>query len=162
MNNPFKIIIITLCSVLFACSASKMSMPPADEPVEAPIVTSEDFKIIKNESNSVLRLTDMISELKGADVVIIGETHNDPVAHHIELEVVKGIYNLSGKAAVSMEMFERDVQHVIDEYLDGHIQESFLLKDARAWKNYETDYKPVVEFAKENGLKVIAANAPRR
>ncbi|HXF42820.1 MAG TPA: ChaN family lipoprotein, partial [Pyrinomonadaceae bacterium] len=32
----------------------------------------------------------------------------------------------------------------------------------RPWPNYKSDYRPLIEFAKENKIKVIAANAPRR
>lgn len=107
-------------------------------------------------------MLNMLLHLSIADVIIIGEQHNDPVAHYIELEVVKGVSRLKGTVAVSMEMFERDVQHIVDEYLRGEISEEFLIKDARAWDNYESDYKSVLEFAKDNNFPVIAANAPRR
>ena len=59
-------------------------------------------------------------------------------------------------------MFERDVQPVLDEYLAGLVREGDLLQDARPWANYRDDYRVLVEFAKEVGLPVIAANAPRR
>jgi len=59
-------------------------------------------------------------------------------------------------------MFARDVQYIVDEYLDGLISESHFQLSSSPWSNYETDYKPVVEFARENGLDVVAANAPRR
>ncbi|MEM9828812.1 MAG: ChaN family lipoprotein, partial [Planctomycetota bacterium] len=63
---------------------------------------------------------------------------------------------------LSLEMFERDIQPIIDEYLDDLITEDQLRKDARAWNNYQSDYSPLVVWAKENHLDVIAANAPRR
>jgi uncharacterized iron-regulated protein len=60
-----------------------------------------------------------------------------------------------------MEMFERDVQPVMDEYLSGAIREKYFKKDARIWSNYK-DYRPMVELAKEKGLDVVCANAPSR
>ena len=60
-----------------------------------------------------------------------------------------------------MEMFDRDVQYIVDEYLTGVIKQSYFEKDTRKWTNYK-DYKPMVEYAKANSLKVIAANAPFR
>jgi len=59
-------------------------------------------------------------------------------------------------------MFERDVQDVVDAYLRGEIPEDSFLQSARPWPNYEEDYRPLVEFAKEKGIPVIAANVPRR
>lgn len=64
--------------------------------------------------------------------------------------------------SISLEFFERDVQPVMDEYLLGLCRESDLTKDARAWPNYSRDYRPMVEFCKSKGLRVICANAPRR
>ena len=61
-----------------------------------------------------------------------------------------------------MEMFERDAQIVLDEYLNDLITEKKFLDDSRPWENYKTDYRPLVEFARVNKLNVIAANAPRR
>jgi uncharacterized iron-regulated protein len=59
-------------------------------------------------------------------------------------------------------MFETDNQILIDEYFKGIIKESSFESEARLWKNYATDYKPLLTFAKENGLKFIASNVPRR
>jgi uncharacterized iron-regulated protein len=59
-------------------------------------------------------------------------------------------------------MFERDVQPVVDEYAGGMITETHFLQASRPWPNYKTDYRPLVEFCKENHLPVVAANAPRR
>jgi uncharacterized iron-regulated protein len=64
--------------------------------------------------------------------------------------------------ALSMEMFERDVQYVLDEYLTGFITQEHLVASGRAWKNYATDYRPLIEFAREKKMTVLAANAPRR
>ena len=50
--------------------------------------------------------------------------------------------------ALSLEMFERDVQTVLDEYLAGLISERHFLLSSRPWKNYETDYRPLVEYAR--------------
>ena len=63
---------------------------------------------------------------------------------------------------VSLEMFERDVQYIVDEYLKGLISKDQFTRNTRPWAWYEQDYAPVVEAAKAAGLPVIAANAPRR
>jgi uncharacterized iron-regulated protein len=60
-----------------------------------------------------------------------------------------------------MEMFERDVQPIMNEYLTSEIKEKSFKKDARAWSNYR-DYRPMVENCKKNKLDVICANAAGR
>ena len=100
-----------------------------------------------------------------ADVVFLGENHDDATAHTLEAEIYRRIvekYSSKRRVILSMEMFERDVQIVVDEYLKDLITEKKFLDDSRPWNNYQTDYRPLVELAKTQNLPVIAANAPRR
>lgn len=105
----------------------------------------------------------MLAVLGEQDVVFIGEVHNCPIAHWMELEIVRDLYALHGeRLAVGAEMFERDDQLVLDEYLGGLISADRFGKEAKLWDNYKTDYGPVVEFAKANGIPIVATNIPRR
>ncbi len=95
------------------------------------------------------------------DVIFFGEHHDAKVSHDAELALLKALYEKYHKVALGMEMFERDVQPLLDAYLKGSISEAEFLKDSRPWPNYETDYRPMVEFAREHGLPVIGTNVPR-
>lgn len=103
----------------------------------------------------------VVNATRHADVVLMGETHDDPVAHQMELLVLAATNELK-PCVLSMEMFESDIQGVVDEYMVGMIEEEDFLKDARPWANYSTDYRHMLEFAKRVGIPVIAANVPRR
>lgn len=109
---------------------------------------------------------DKILEQAGQnDVIFLGENHDDATAHELQLQIFKAViekYGKERKVALSMEMFERDVQIVVNEYLNNLISESHFLLSSRPWNNYKQDYRPLVELAKEQKLSVIAANAPRR
>ena len=59
-------------------------------------------------------------------------------------------------------MFETDNQLILDEYMADLISEEKFEEEARLWKNYKTDYKPLVLFAKNHHLEFIATNIPRR
>ena len=110
-------------------------------------------------------LAAIIKSLDISDAVFIGEQHDDSVGHAIEFQIFKQVveqYAAKRKVALSMEMFERDIQVVVDEYLNGLITEAQFLASSRPWGNYKTDYRPLVELAKDKKLPVIAANAPRR
>lgn len=107
----------------------------------------------------------IVNAMADHDVVFLGEQHDDAVGHAVQFEIFKRIvekYALDRRVALSLEMFERDVQTVLDEYLNGLITEQHFLLSSRPWGNYRWDYKPLVELAKEKKLPVIAANAPRR
>lgn len=110
-------------------------------------------------------LAKIIDAAGSADVVFLGEQHDDAVAHAIQLEIFRLAierFSKERKIDLSMEMFERDVQVILNEYLNGFITEPQFLAGSRPWGNYKTDYRPLVELAKEKKLGVIAANAPRR
>ena len=126
---------------------------------------------VYDSSGKVVTLDDVVDAMSGAEVVLIGESHNDRVAHEIESELLQRAaarYSLNGGAStarqviLSMEMFERDVQTTLDEYLGGLILERQFISDSRPWSNYQSDYRPLIEFARSNKLPVIAANAPGR
>jgi uncharacterized iron-regulated protein len=99
------------------------------------------------------------------DVTFLGEQHDDAVGHAFQMEIFNRVvaqYAAERRIALSLEMFERDVQHIVDEYLRGFISEPHFLLSSRPWGNYRWDYRPLVELAKSKNLPVIAANAPRR
>lgn len=126
------------------------------------------YRVFDAKGNAVT-LQHIIDSLAGADVLFVGETHDDAVAHLLEAELLRRADEAYGPAspkrravALSLEMFERDVQTVVDEYLAGYITERHFLLSSRPWRNYETDYRPLVEYARAHHLPVIAANAPAR
>jgi uncharacterized iron-regulated protein len=107
--------------------------------------------------------SDIIRDAKKADVVFFGELHDNPLAHWLELEITKDLFTEKKKDLVlAAEMFETDNQLILDEYFSDIIKEASFEKEVRLWKNYATDYKPLVSFAKQNGLKFVASNIPRR
>jgi len=106
---------------------------------------------------------DILKKALKADVVFFGELHDNPIAHWLELELTKDLFAEKGNNLVlAAEMFETDNQLIIDEYFDDIIKESSFENEARLWKNYSTDYKPLVSFAKKNNLSFVASNIPRR
>lgn len=125
---------------------------------------AQNYSIFDGKGNPA-DLDKIIEAVGKSDVVFLGEQHDDSVAHKLQFEIFKAAFEKYGKdrkVALSLEMFERDVQTIIDEYLQDLIPEKQFLAASRPWGNYETDYRPLVELAKESNLSVIAANAPRR
>lgn len=104
----------------------------------------------------------MLASLTSADVVLVGEQHDDPNTHRLEAAVLDGLIRRNVPAVISLEMFERDVQPALDAYLSGRVGEEETLKSSRPWPRYMTDYRGLVERAKAHAWPVIAANVPRR
>lgn len=99
--------------------------------------------------------------LSHVDVVFLGEDHDNDAAHALQLTFLRALKNRRGELTVSLEMFERDVQETLDAYLGGELDEEAFLEASRPWKNYAEHYRPIVEWARENGYPVLAANAPK-
>ncbi len=106
----------------------------------------------------------VVKSLAKADAIFVGEIHNCVLTHWMELRLLEDIYNsLKGKPlAVGMEMFEADNQLILDEYMHRVISADRFENECRLWPNYSTDYEPLVYFAKQHELPLIATNVPRR
>lgn len=131
---------------------------------------SRHFRVYTG-SGEPATLDDIVRSMEDVDAVLVGEIHTDPVGHWVEAELFRRALTQvrAGEEegalrplALSLEMFERDVQEILDEYLHGLITESQFKASSRPWEYYDQDYRPMVEAAKEKGVPVIAANAPRR
>lgn len=130
-------------------------------PFAATAQIKEPYALFNAEGKQV-SYASMAERIAKADVVFFGELHNNTLAHWLELQILKELHAGKKKLAVGMEMFERDDQIVLDEYLSGQIDEKNFLKEVKLWDNYNTDYKPMVEYAKKAAIPVIATNVPRR
>jgi len=117
-----------------------------------------------DQKGKITKYTKMIKNLAESDMVFFGEQHTNPISHWMQLEMSKSFYELKGgQLFFGAEMFENGNQLVMDEYLAGFYQEKKMIPEmTQMWGNYKTDYKPLVEFAKENKLRFIATNIPRR
>jgi uncharacterized iron-regulated protein len=165
-----------------------MPPPPAPLPEEG-----VDYAVYRSDGSGA-SLGEVLADLEGVEVLLLGEEHDDVVGHRVQLEIFRRILATAGGRGpmagashdavssgatpgregpppatdeprdvhLSLEMFERDVQVVLDEYLADLVTEDHFLASARPWDNYERDYRPLVELAKHVSVPVVAANAPRR
>lgn len=117
--------------------------------------------VLYNAKGKKLSYKKMIKVLKEKDIVLFGEYHNNAIAHWLQLEVTKDLKQ-SRNLVLGAEMFEADNQEPLDLYLQGKLSAKGLDSNARLWKNYPTDYAPLVNFAKQNKLAFAATNIPRK
>ncbi len=130
-----------------------------------------DYQVYSGDGTAA-SIDDIVAAMATVDVVFIGETHDDPTGHFLEVELLRRAYQTIGSdttaegeprsVALSLEFFQRDAQPILDEYLAGLITEKAFLAASRPWPRYDTDYRPLIEFAKDQDLAVVAGNAPRR
>lgn len=148
------IAVILSCLIITACSSGD-SFSQQQE-----IKSFYDYQLY-TPNNTPVFLDALPSALTEADVILIGEWHTHSAIHRFQTDLVKQSFSNDSKLTLSMEQFTRDKQPVLDAYLRGEIGEQTLIQTGNGWPNYESDYRPFVEFAKANSITILAANAPK-
>lgn len=131
--------------------------------IVSPLAAQKHAYKLFNEKGKETKYEKMVKAGLEADVILFGELHNNPISHWLQLELTQDLHaQLGDQLVMGAEMFEADGQLIMDEYFAGFITEKKFEEEMRLWNNYKTDYKPLLEFAKDSGLKFIATNIPRR
>ena len=149
-----------LLAALLLPSPQAPQLPPGH-----PIVTGSSYvpqRVFDTRQKTFSDFESMLADLARADAVFVGEQHDDPNTHRLELAIVEGLTRRGVSVVVALEMFERDVQSQVEGYAAGRITEEQFLKDSRPWPRYASDYRPLIEFAKAHHLPIVASNVPRR
>ncbi|WP_010522556.1 ChaN family lipoprotein [Aquimarina agarivorans] len=117
--------------------------------------------VIYNSKGKAVKYEKMIHFLVKNEVLLFGELHNNPIAHWMELELIR---DLSKQRALILgaEFFESDGQLALNDYMSGKTNQALLETQVELWSNYQTDYKPIVTFTKANNIPFIATNVPRQ
>ncbi len=153
----FSFLSFVLASVLTGCISTT---PATTEFTSAEVISFYDYNLY-SPSGQPVSMTHLTPEIRQADVILIGEWHTHAGIHRFQTDILKQLSTRERPMALSMEPLTRDKQGVLNEYLEGQIGEQYFIKQSNAWPNYESDYRPLIEFAKHSGMPVIAANAPR-
>lgn len=143
-----------------ACAPASPAVTPS--PAAGPSASALPAeRVIDARAGGTVSWAAMVDSLAGADVVFLGEQHDDASTHRLELAVLEGLAARGRSVTLALEMFERDVQPLLDRYLAGRATGTELRAGARPWPNYDGDYAPLVEFARARGWPVVASNVPR-
>jgi len=138
------------------------AMPPlkSPEPMLTAPQTQYDARIVQPENNTVLTPEELAQRLINTDVVVVGEYHGHHGAHLLQSRLQTALYRLRPEQILAMEQFNLDHQDELNRYLQSETGETEMIEDTGAWDNYRASYRPLVEFARQQNLPVIAANAP--
>ncbi len=119
------------------------------------------FKIY-NQKGKEVHWKKVIKKSQDQDIILMGELHNNALSHWIQFELISALDDSNQNLKIGAEMFEADNQILIDEYFQGLINTKSFEGEVRLWNNYNTDYKPILEYAKSNDIPFIGTNIPRR
>ncbi len=151
-----------LLSLFLSACADGLSQPSSID-LESPQTPMSLYnQILSYRDRDFIGYRQLIKGLKEKQVIFLGEQHDSWKTHEYQLKILSSLFHRDKRIAIAMEMFERDVQPILDQYTEGDLAESRFLKKSRPWPNYQSDYRPLVEFARYHKLHVIAMNTPRR
>jgi hypothetical protein len=106
----------------------------------------------------------MLAEFAQQQVVLLGETHDDPEHHRWQLHTIAGLHTLRPDLVLGFEMFPRRVQRVLDRWVAGERSEAEFLSQSE-WENvwgYDRNlYLPIFQFARMHRVPMVALNVDR-
>lgn len=118
--------------------------------------------LLYNQQGKTVAYQKLLRAARRADIVLFGESHNDPIAHWLENLLARDLA-AAGPLSLGMEMFETDQQQGLDAYLAGRLELPQIDTVGEGlWNNFRTDYQPLVDWAKQNDVPVVATNVPRK
>lgn len=120
---------------------------------------------IYNARGKEVSFKTMSTKANQVELVLFGEFHDNPIAHWLQLELTQSMFEQHREnLQLGFEMFEQDQQAVLSAYVSNqsNIEEDQLKDTLRLWLNYQTDYAPLIEFAKTNQLNCVASNIQRK
>ncbi|MEN8206798.1 MAG: ChaN family lipoprotein [Pseudomonadota bacterium] len=113
--------------------------------------------------NAFSTMEQIIPALAEKRVVFIGEQHTRYDHHLTQLEIIRRLHALHPQLAIGMEMFQQPFQQHLDEYVAGSIDEKAMLRATEYYRRWRMDYRyyaPILRYAREHRLPVIALNIP--
>ncbi|MFA6570940.1 MAG: ChaN family lipoprotein, partial [Bacteroidota bacterium] len=125
-------------------------------------LAERQYAIYETATGKKISVNELAEKTYKTKIIFFGEFHDDTIIHDLQRDYLTALYKLNPKIAVSMEMFERDGQTAIDDYLSGKSSEESFLKSSRPWPDYKLFYRALLEIAKTNNAPVIASNIPRK
>ena len=121
--------------------------------------------IVELKTGRTISLPELVERLNADRVVFIGEYHNHPQQHRNQLDLIKALYEQHPRLVVGLEVFDRDWQSLLDDWTDGRMDdEVFKTQVQTSVLSGDTFmvYWPLLKWAKENHVKLLALNAPRK
>jgi uncharacterized iron-regulated protein len=114
--------------------------------------------------SSLSDLQGLIDRLADKRVVFVGEQHDRYEDHLNQLAVVAGLHEKDKDLAIGMEFFQQPFQPHLDAFIAGEISEKEMLRRTDYFERWRYDYRlyrPILRFAREHGIPVVALNLER-
>ncbi len=158
-----------LLSVLFTLGLGACASPQLPKTAEMPYPLSRPplvGEILHLPTGTLVSESQMLQMATDTRIVYVGETHDNPASHRLQLGVLKAMAErYPGKVALGMEMLTPAQQQVLDRWVAGELSEKDFLKESEwytVWRHDYELYRDLFEFARDHAIPVIGLNAEKR
>jgi uncharacterized iron-regulated protein len=170
LRTLYLLMLLAACVGAGACtraggfSAYRDSMPehpftgPAATPSETPVPTDETPAVTLAHLDE---LKDILPALDKKRVIYVGETHDQYAHHLVQLEIIRHLHEVDPRLAIGVEFFQQPFQEKLDDYAAGKLDERRMLMETGYFERWGYDYRlyaPIVRYARDNGLPLVALN----
>ena len=113
--------------------------------------------------NDPQKLNELSGKLTEKRALFIGEIHDRLEHHQNQLLLIQNLYARYPYIAIGVEYFQQPFQAHVNDYLAGYIDEREMLIRTEYFKRWKVDYRmfqPILRFAREKHIPVLALNVP--
>jgi len=156
------LVIMAVCVGCLGCAGAAGRGP---QTVDAVVRTEADAReLVDGHTGESMSLDAFLGVLRTHEVVYVGERHDRAEDHAVQNTILHRLHRDEPSLAIGMEMFQTPFQDPLDSWSAGRIDETVLRRDTEYDERWGYDfalYRPMLEFARNHGLEVVALNAPR-
>ena len=148
------------CTTVASSPRETVAATHGEASKQAEVTVGETPALDLNAYTTVEQIIPVLAEKR---VVFIGETHNRYDHHLIQLEIIRRLHQLHPQLAIGMETFQQPFQRYLDDYVAGAISEQEMLRATEYYQRWRMDYRlyaPILRYAREHQLPVVALNLP--
>jgi uncharacterized iron-regulated protein len=149
MKRPFLQLLVL--SAILAISACRTA------------ATTDPLEIYDLEHGKLLTDSMALQRLQSARIVLVGEHHNNADHHQAQLQVIQALHRAGRRVAIGMEMFRRDSQQALDQWISGRMEEQQFVEIFNDnWTYGWKLYRPILAYARDNRIPVVGLNVSRK
>lgn len=134
-------------------------------PIAAESPSLQVGQIIETKTGQSIAFDDWITNLAASAVIYLGEEHRNRSHTDAAIRILEALQVRDRRPILALEMFAWDGQSALDRYLaDSTMTREQFLQDShweQNWGGAYADYEPLISFAREHHVPVLALNPPR-
>lgn len=119
-------------------------------------------EIARMSDRQGVNFSQMVKAAERADVVLIGEVHDNKAHHDLQVAVIRSLLDRKIPLAIGFETMQSESQQHLDDWTRGRVsEEEFKKIFAANWTYNWNLYREIFIVARENKIPLIALNLPK-